>query len=164
MKHIMEELFKTSRWYLLSTKSRSEKIAYDNLNNQGHETFLPTLAQINKPKALFPGYIFVKPRLGSSYVSIKSTKGVKQFIKFGDIFPGISESLIEFLRTRIEHFETLAMNQKKYQKGQIVYVENGLFKDFEAVFDAYDKDKNVLILLKFLERTQKIKLREADLN
>ena len=164
MKHIMEELFKTSRWYLLSTKSRSEKIAYDNLNNQGHETFLPTLTHTNKPKALFPGYIFVKPRLGSSYVSIKSTRGVKQFIKFGDIFPGISESLIEFLRTRIEHFETLAMNQEKYQKGQIVSIENGPFKNFEAIFDAYDKDQNVYILLKFLERTQKIKVREADLN
>ena len=42
MKHIMEELFKTNRWYLLSTKPRSEKIAYGNLNNQGHETFAPS--------------------------------------------------------------------------------------------------------------------------
>ena len=164
MKHMIEELFKTNRWYLLSTKPRSEKTAYDNLNNQDHETFLPTLAHTNKPKALFPGYIFVKPKPGASYVSIKSTRGVKQFIRFGDIFPDISVSLIEFLRTRIEHFETLAMNQEKYQKGQIVYVENGPFKNFEAVFDAYDKDMNVFILLKFLERTQKIKLREADLN
>ena len=89
---------------------------------------------------------------------------MKQFIKFGDIFPSISQHLIEFLRTRIEHFETLAMHQKKYQKGQIVYVENGPFKNFEAVFDAYDKDKNIFILLKFLEKTQKIKLIEADLN
>ena len=117
MKHIMKELFKTNSWYLLSTKSRSEKTAYDNLNNQGHETFLPTLTHTNNPKALFPGYIFVKPRLGSSYVSIKSTRGVKQFIKFGDLFPGISESLIEFLIAGIEHFETLAMHQNKYQKG-----------------------------------------------
>ena len=89
---------------------------------------------------------------------------MKQFIRFGDIFPGISENLIEFLRTRIEHFETLAMHQKKYQKGQIVSIENGPFKDFEAVFDAYDKDQNVFILLTFLERTQRIKLKEADLN
>ena len=164
MKHIMKELFITNRWYLLSTKSRSEKIAYDNLCNQGHKTFLPTLTHTNKHTPLFPGYIFVRPRLGASYASIKSTRGVKQFIKFGDIFPCISESLVEFLRTRLEHFETLAMHQNKYQKGQIVYVENGPFKDFEAVFDAYDKDNNVFILLKFLERTQKIKLREADLN
>jgi len=159
----MEELFKTSRWYLLSTKSRSEKIAYDNLNKQGHETFLPTLTHKNKPKALFPGYIFVKPRLGASYISIKSTRGVKQFIKFGDLFSGISESLIEFLRTRIEYFETLVMHQKNYQKGQIVNIENGPFKNFEAIFDAYDKDQNVFILLKFLERTQRIKLKEANL-
>ena len=130
MNHIMEELFNTSRWYLLSTKSRSEKIAYDNLNNQGHETFLPTVTHTNNPKALFPGYIFVKPRPGASYVSIKSTRGVKLFIRFGDVFPVISESLIEFLRTRIKHFEIIAMNQKKYQKGQIVYVENGPLKNF----------------------------------
>ena len=164
MKHIMEELFKTSRWYLLSTKPRSEKTACDNLNNQGHETFLPTLTHANKLAPLFPGYIFVKPRPGASYVSIKSTRGVKQFIKFGDIFPGISESLIEFLRTRIEQFETLAMHQKKYRKGQIVYVENGPFKNFEAVFDAYDKGQNVFILLKFLEKTQRIKLNKNNLN
>ena len=164
MKHIMKELFKKNRWYLLSTKSRSEKIAYNNLFNQDHETFLPTLAHTNKPAPLFPGYIFVKPRLGASYVSIKSTRGVNQFIKFGDVFPIISESLIEFLRAGIEHFETLAIHQNKYKKGQIVCVKNGPLKDFEAVFDSYDKDKNVLVLLKFIERTQKIKLREADLN
>jgi transcriptional antiterminator RfaH len=163
MIHMSEELFKTNRWYLLSTKSRSEKIAFDNLNNQGHETFLPTLAHTNKPAALFPGYVFVKPRLGASYISIKSTRGVKQFIKFGDIFPSISQHLIEFLRTRIEYFEKLAKHQKKYQKGQIVYIEKGPFKDFEAIFDAYDKGQNVFILLKFLEKTQRIKLKEADL-
>jgi transcription antitermination factor NusG len=56
------------------------------------------------------------------------------------------------------------MHQNKYQKGQIVYVENGPFKNFEAIFDTYDKDKNVFILLKFLEKIQRIKLREADLN
>jgi hypothetical protein len=86
---------------------------------------------------------------------------VKQFIKFGDIFPGISESLIEFLRTHMEQMKTLAMHQNKYQKGQMVYVKNG---GFEAVFDAYEKDQNIFILSKFLERTQKNKLREADLN
>ena len=76
MKRIMEELFKTNRWYLLSTKSRSEKTAYDNLNNQGHETFLPTLTHTNKPNALFPGYIFVKPRPGSSFNAVCPTSSI----------------------------------------------------------------------------------------
>ena len=164
MKHKMETLFKTNRWYLLSTKSSSEGTAFDNLNNQGHETFLPTLTHTNKATVIFPGYIFVKPRLGASFVSISSTRGVKQFIRFGDKFPSISESLIEFLRHHIEHFETLARNQNKYQKGEQVFIDRGPFKNFMAIFDTYDKDKNVIILLKFLERTQKIKIRESDLN
>ena len=116
MKRTMKELFKTNRWYLLSTKPRSEKTAYDNLFNQGHETFLPTLAHTNKPAPLFPGYIFIKPRRGASYISIKSTRGVNKFIRFGDNFPEIDEGLIEYLIAHIEHFEIL-VKQKKYQNG-----------------------------------------------
>ena len=88
---------------------------------------------------------------------------MKKFIKFGDTFPDISEDLIEFLRTQLKHFEKLSRRQKKYQKGQIVYIEDGPFKDFEAVFDAYGQDQNVFILMKFLERTQRIKIKQADL-
>ena len=164
MKLIMEELFNTNRWYLLSTKSRSEKIAYDHLNNQGHVAFLPTLAHINKYEPLFPGYIFVKPKQGATFVSIKSTRGVKKFVQFGSIFPSVPQDLIEFLRARIGYFQALAKHQVKFKKGQKVFIENGPFKDFEAIFDAYGKSQNVFILLKFLERTQKIKLRETDLN
>lgn len=163
MRHMFDISFDTNRWYLLSTKSQSEKIACNNLNYQGHEAFLPMLFFTGKPIVLFPGYIFVKPRKGASYSSINSTRGVKKFIRFENIFPKVSEDLIEFLRTRMDYFEVLAKGQKKYQKGQLVQIESGPFKDFEAIFDEYDKDQNVFILLKFLERTQRVKLNEADL-
>ncbi|MDA9031598.1 hypothetical protein N9I31_07190 [Candidatus Pseudothioglobus singularis] len=160
---MFDNLFKTDRWYLLSTKSRSENIANDNLNFQGHETFLPTITPNKKRIALFPGYIFIKPKAGSSYISIKSTKGVNKFIKFKNTFPGVPENLIEFLRSSINDFEMLAKNNTRYKKGQLVNIESGPFKDFEAIFDTYDKDSNVFILLKFIERTQRIKIKESDL-
>ena len=109
------QLFNTNRWYLLSTKLRSEKIAYENLINQGHETFLPTLTIKNKLLAIFPGYIFVKPKKGGSYISIKSTKGVKQFVKFENTFPRVSDDLIEFLKSQICHFEIIAKQKMSYQ-------------------------------------------------
>jgi transcriptional antiterminator RfaH len=158
------KLFETNRWYLISTKSRSEVIAYENLNNQGHEIFLPTIKLASKSKVLFPGYIFVKPKIGSSYISIKSTKGVKNFIKFDRTFPIVSETLIKFLKSRMKHFEKKAKDQKKYQKGDLVNIETGPFKDINAVFDSYDKNQNVFILLRFLERSQKIRLKESYLN
>ena len=164
MNHMFDISFDTDRWYLLSTKSKSEKIELCNLNYQGHDTFLPMLFLTGKPMVLFPGYIFVKPRKGASYSSINSTRGVRKFIRFENIFPKVSEDLIEFLRTRMDYFETLANSQKKYQKGQLVQIENGPFKDFEAIFDEYDKNQNVFILLKFLERTQRVKLNQADIN
>lgn len=156
-------LFKTNRWYLLSTKSRSEEVACKNLKNQGHETFLPMLTLINKNKVLFPGYIFIKPQKEASYISIKSTKGVKGFIKFENTFPRVSNNLINFLRLNISNFEILAKNRIKYNQGQLVKIKSGPFKDFEAIFENYDKDQNVYILLKFLERIQRIKIKETEL-
>lgn len=155
--------FDTNRWYLLSTKSRLEAIASDNLKNQGHETLLPKITLNNKTKVLFPGYIFVKPDHDTSYISIKSTKGVKKFIKFQNIFPRVTEELIQFLKNNIFYYELLANKHKKYQKGQLLQVQRGPFKDFEVIFDSYDKDKNVFILLNFLEKTQKLKLKESEL-
>ena len=55
-------------------------------------------------------------------------------------------------------------DQKKYQKGDLVNIETGPFKDINAVFDSYDKNQNVFILLRFLERSQKIRLKESYLN
>jgi transcriptional antiterminator RfaH len=157
------KIFDTNRWYILSTKPRLETIASDNLKSQGHETLLPKITLNNKIKVLFPGYIFVKPNYDTSYISIKSTKGVKKFIKFQNIFPKVTEELIQFLKTNIFYYESLANNHKKYQKGQLLQVQRGPFKDFEVIFDSYDKDKNVFILLNFLERTQKLKLKESEL-
>jgi transcription antitermination factor NusG len=65
----------------------------------------------------------------------------------------VTEEFVEFLRTQIYYFQELAKNQKKYQKGTLVEIQTGPFKGFEATLDAYDKDQNVFILLKFLERT-----------
>jgi transcriptional antiterminator RfaH len=164
MRRMLKLLFKTNCWYLLSTKHKLEKIAKENLNNQGHETFLPLIRKKNIESALFPGYIFVKPAKKSSYIAIRSTIGVKGFIKFENKFPIIRNELIIHLKSKIIYFENLLKKQKKYNTGQLVKIESGPFRDFEAVFDCYDKDQSVFILLNFLESTQRIKLKESDLN
>ena len=45
-------------WYLIKTKPRQEKIAIQNLENQGYKVFCPFAKINNQLVVLFPGYLF----------------------------------------------------------------------------------------------------------
>ena len=47
-------------WYLIKTKPRQEKIAKQNLENQGYGVFCPIANINNQHIVLFPGYLFVQ--------------------------------------------------------------------------------------------------------
>ena len=47
-------------WYLIKTKPRQEKLAKQNLKNQGYRAFCPIVKINNRLVVLFPGYLFVQ--------------------------------------------------------------------------------------------------------
>ena len=134
------------KWFVAQIKPNSYEKAVQNLERQGFETFVPKMETtqrqnnkfIIKDVYVFPGYIFVKPKIGSSYISIKSTKGVKNFIKFDSTFPIVSEQLIKFIKSRMKHFERQAKNRKKYKKGDLVHIETGPFKEINDTKEIYN--------------------------
>ena len=78
-------------WYLLYSKPKQESRAQEHLANQGFESFVPHI-HINKIRAgkqstkiepLFPRYIFLKAGADVNLASIRSTRGVAGFVKFG---------------------------------------------------------------------------------
>jgi len=53
-----------------------EEMAEINLNNQKIEYFLPRFTFGKREgKVIFPGYIFIKPKTGDTFQSIRSTRG-----------------------------------------------------------------------------------------
>ena len=69
-----------------------EEMAEINLNNQSIEYFLPRFTYGKREgKAIFPGYIFIKPKTGDTFQSIRSTQGVSDFVRFEMAFANASD-------------------------------------------------------------------------
>ena len=79
-------------WYVAYTQPKSEKIAVDNLDRQGFQTYCPQYKAFKKTPAgslcllevMFPRYVFFKPRDERLSISVaRSTRGVSFVLSFG---------------------------------------------------------------------------------
>jgi len=152
--------FHTKIWYLLKTKSRMEETAEVNFKNQGIEHFLPRFAcGTREGKAIFPGYIFIKPKTGDTFQSIRSTKGVNDFVRFERSFANASNETIDKLKAMVNVMNDRMVQTKFYQKGEEVLIKSGPFKDFNGIFEKYDADQSAIVLINFLRYQQPVKIK-----
>jgi transcriptional antiterminator RfaH len=152
------------KWYLLYTKPRQEKLAFDNLKNQSYEVFLPLISveKINKgsrtvvKEPLFKRYLFVKlDKLGSqSWAPIRSTLGVSGLVKFGYQFAELGDELVIWIQ---EHLDAIPIAEK-FKSGDLVTITEGSFKGIDAVFKIYDGNDRAILLIDFLSKKIEAKL------
>jgi transcriptional antiterminator RfaH len=159
-----------SKWYVVLTKPKQETRAEEHLRAQGGEVFLPqiTLEKMRKGKkvnvieSLFPGYLFFNVE-GCEYLmgSIRSTRGVRQLLRFGIEPIEIRQDLINDLRHRCgdlnQKFERLVgSSQTVFKEGQIIEIVSGPFKDYQAIFKQFDGEQRAIILLNLLNQQQEL--------
>ena len=79
-------------WYVAYTQPKSEKLAVDNLDRQGFETYCPQYKTFKKTatgslcqlEVMFPRYMFFKPHDERLSISVaRSTRGVSFVLSFG---------------------------------------------------------------------------------
>ena len=146
-------------WYLIKTKSRQEKIAIQNLENQGYKVFCPIVKINNQLVILFPGYLFVLLNdKTQNYSPINSTKGVSYFVKFGLNFAKVPSNVIEFIKTN-QHITTEKLiNLNKFKPGDKIQIIDGAFKNWVAIFKCYKPDERVILLMNLLGHEQSFSL------
>ena len=149
-----------SKWLLVYTKAREEKRAKKNLENQGFETFLPMIAyeKIRQPKSfslepMFPRYLFIiinEER--DNWAHIKSTRGVSHLVVFGDKFAEVPNSVVAFLKTRVDDNDIVKqkVTRQEFQKGDKLVIKKGVLKGKEATFLSKTGKERVRILLRFI--------------
>ena len=148
-------------WYLIKTKSRQEKIAKQNLKNQGYESFCPIAKINNKLAVLFPGYLFVQlNKKTQNWSPINSTKGVSHFVKFGLNFAKVPTNVIEFIKTNQHITAEKLQNLYKFKPGDNVQIIDGVFENYMAIFKCYKPDDRVILLLNLLGREQSLSIKE----
>lgn len=155
----------TTQWYALRSKPRKEDVVWRQTINQGYEVFYPRLKvkpvnpRSRKLLPYFPGYLFVKVDIDligiSTFQWMPYTVGL---VTFGDEPAIVPESLIYAIKHRVS--EIIAAGGELFDglnKGDIVYIEDGPFSGYEAIFDArIPGTERVRVLLQFLNDKRQV--------
>jgi len=151
-------------WYLIKTKPRQEKIAIQNLENQGYGAFCPIAKINNQLVVLFPGYLFVQlNEKTQNWSPINSTKGVSHFVKFGSNFAKVSISVVEFIKTH-QHITSEKLKKlNKFKSGDKVQISDGAFKNCVAIFKCYKPDERVILLMNLLGSEQSLSIKKESI-
>lgn len=161
-----------TKWYVVLTKPKQEERAEEHLRAQGGEVFFPRLQleRICKGKCidvvepLFPGYLFVNIEDCEQLVgTIRSTRGVRQLLRFGSEPLEVNNGLIADLRSRcnqkIEKYldeNDLQAQHCFYKLGQKVEVTSGPFKAYQAIFKEFEGEARAFVLLNILNQQQEL--------
>ncbi|MDG1496295.1 MAG: transcription/translation regulatory transformer protein RfaH [Porticoccaceae bacterium] len=147
-------------WFLLQTKSKQESRAVENLERQGVHSFCPMMriekvsrgSRVVKREALFPGYLFVNfDNESVSSSSIRSTRGVSQFVTCAGAPIKVPESLIAQLRLRTDPSNDELFSDLPKQ-GDRLQVVDGPFRGLNAVFSQPDGDARAIVLINLLNQ------------
>lgn len=158
-------------WYLLQTKTRQEKRARDNLERQSVEVFCPEILvkKIIHGNAsqgleiLFPGYLFVKFKDSSfSIGSIRSTRGVQNFVSFGGSVAKVSSKLVNDLKTKLKNTKEISVSRLP-KKGDKLQITEGPFQGLNAVFSQPNGDKRAMVLVNIMNQQIKASISYSNL-
>jgi transcription antitermination factor NusG len=159
------------RWYAVRTRSRHEKMATQQLQIRGSETFLPVLTQTHRLSdrkkfvevPLFSGYTFVRVAYGSNEqrIQVLQTHGVAGFVGIQRTGDPIPDHQIEDIRTLLSN--KVDIKAHSFLKiGQRVRVRGGALDGVEGILVSANGDRSLVISLNSIERSLSIRVEGYD--
>ncbi|MBC7005608.1 transcription/translation regulatory transformer protein RfaH [Photobacterium sp. BZF1] len=159
-------------WYLLYCKRSEQERAVINLDRQGVECYYPqvTVEKIVRGKRvtafepLFPSYMFVyfDPEV-ISYTTVRSTRGVADFIRQGARPQTVNPDLIYSLMINEDSEEQQAKLSDLPKPGETLKLTQGQFKGIEAIYQEPDGEKRSFMLINLLGKPVKVSVQNEDL-
>lgn len=150
-------------WYVVHCRAKQQCRAEENLRHQGYECFLP-MVQVERIKRgkrvlqaepLFPNYLFIRLNcVDDNWAPIRSTRGVLRIVSFGTQPLPVPDDVISHLQQRLADAPCLG----ELQEGDQVHVSIGPYTGIDAIFQAFDGEERVIILLNILNQPQLIKV------
>jgi len=152
-------------WYALRSKPRKEEVVYRQMLNQNIEVYYPRIRvhpvnpRSKKIQPYFPGYLFVHVDidvLGLSYFQwMPHTLGL---VCFGDEAAIVPDHLITELKKRVKEIITAGGEFfDGLRSGETVYIRQGPFAGYEAIFDTrISGTERVRVLLKLLSDQRQV--------
>ena len=157
----------TEKWFVITSKPRSEQRAVDNLTSQHIEVYLPKIKRLKKrqgkkviiEEVLFPNYLFIKLTIEkSNFNAIRSTRGVGSFVRFGLNYATINNELIAQLKTDLA--ESTEQNTieilTNIDKGEQLIITEGPLQGLTGIYQCKDSLERSVLLLNILGKENKV--------
>ena len=160
------------QWFLLQTKVRQEQRAAENLASQDVVCFCPMIRvekisrgkRIKALESLFPGYLFIQIGPASASAgSIRSTRGVRNFVNSGGAPIKVSSGLIDQLKDRASIQKDQIMSSLP-KAGEKMNIMDGPFRGLNAVFYQPDGNNRALLLVTMLNQQVKASVAFSSLS
>lgn len=164
IKEDFESTPEVASWYVVQCKVGQNDRAQQNLENQGFPCFNPQLSvekiragkRIRVTEALFPGYVFVQlDKASSGWHTIRSTRGAQKLVAFGGYPVPMPNEVMKVLLARQSQDEKPVT---VFNPGDKLHITDGPFANLDAVFHQFDGQERVIVLLKLLNKQQKLAL------
>ena len=139
------------RWYLVYCKRGDQKRAQQHLENQGVECFYPQIEveksvrgkekRVEEP--LFPSYIFVRfdYEQGPSFTTVRSTRGVVDFIKFGARPHEVQGDLV----FELKEFDKCCSNEVAHLGFVLFHVQLAWLMSYQLIVPQWQVDHQVAV-------------------
>ena len=158
-----------ANWFAVVTKPRQEKIAFENLQRQDFECFLPMAENPYQRRSrkqqkiiepLFPRYLFLKAIAESQNLApVRSTQGVISMVRFGTELAVIPEQIIDAIKQRITPETGLIKIQAiQIKPGDKVKVFDGPLSGLTGIVQEKNSDRRTIILMELLGRPTKVQV------
>lgn len=147
----------------MRSKPNKEDFLAGQLQAHGVEVFFPVLhvtpvnPRARKVRAYFPNYLFVHVDLDVVNVSdLRWMPGASGVVSFDGEPASVPDSLVAALRKKVEqHNAEFRDQEKNFQQGDVILIQDGPFAGYEAVFDTHISGQDrVRVLLSLLQNRQ----------
>lgn len=160
------------RWYLLYCKRGDQARAKGHLENQGVECYYPVV-EISKvvrgkrqtvTEPLFASYMFVyfDYEVGPSFTSLRSTRGVVDFIRQGRYPQEVRSSIVDEIKAYEEQVDG-PLPSKLPKPGQEVRITEGQFSDVAAIYQESDGEKRSILLITLMNQKVPVSVDNRDI-
>jgi len=161
-----------THWFCIQSRPKQERIAATCLRKwEGIEVFCPRIrfrrATRNgttwMTEALFPGYFFARFEPRASLCLVRSARGVRGIVHFGDKYPLVAEATIAQLRECMGPGEVETVSPV-LEIGSAAPIVGGAFQGLQCVVHRFlPAQQRVTVLLEMLGQTTLVELHLRDL-
>ncbi|MGC3836333.1 transcription/translation regulatory transformer protein RfaH [Moritella viscosa] len=161
-----------NEWYLLYCKGKEEIRAQTNLKNQGIKSFYPTMKMEKKVRnklvckdvVIFPNYLFVEiDTQTANFNSIRSTRGVIDFVKCGANYTKVPDNLVAELKAKQQCRDKSEIEVTLFTEGEKVIIQDCAFKGIEAIYQCKDGLERSMLLINLINKTTTMSVANAEI-